>query len=574
MVPYAPFSPGQYFQMPVLYGASYTISTCGSGMDTQLTGYQGTSPQVFYNDDNGSECSGAEASVNYVPDFSDYMNVQVSQYNCSPGGTASITVNVRQNNNLSFTSSAANMCEGEVRSLTATPLAVISAQANSGDWGTFTGTGVSGTNFTAPTPAGASETFTITYSFGFCSTTQDITVYAAPSVADAGLDQFEICGTSTSLQGNTPSIGTGTWTIISGIGTLTNPNDPTTTITGLVAGSTVDLMWTVANGPCTTNTDLVTLYVGDITPPVADIASLADLVDECSVSSLTAPTASDNCAGSIVGTHNATLPITAQGITTVTWTFDDGNGNTSTQTQDVVIADISAPVPDMAVLNGIVSCDPVTLAVPTAVDNCTGALTGTTSATFPITSTTVITWTYDDGNGNTTTQTQNVTINSANATVTQAGATLTASAGAAYQWLDCDNNYQIIAGETGISYTPLTITGNYAVELTQNGCVDTSACYLVDYTAVEEVVSAVGMNIYPNPSQGKFTVELEGADESRVELRIIDLQGRLVLSQDLEQGSVSQTAKIDMSGQQAGVYILDLINMYGEKIATQRIIKE
>ena len=41
----------------------------------------------------------------------------------------------------------------------------------------------------------------------------------------------------------------------------------------------------------------------------------------------------------------------AEGTTTVvTWTYDDGNGNTVTQTQDVVINDVTAPVPDVASL--------------------------------------------------------------------------------------------------------------------------------------------------------------------------------------------------------------------------------
>lgn len=71
---------------------------------------------------------------------------------------------------------------------------------------------------------------------------------------------------------------------------------------------------------------------------------------------------------------------------------------------------------------------------------------------------------------------------------TQNGSLLTAdTVGASYQWLDCDNNYMIINGETNQSYTP-AITGNYAVEVTLNGCVDTSACFLVDYTGIEELL--------------------------------------------------------------------------------------
>ena len=69
----------------------------------------------------------------------------------------------------------------------------------------------------------------------------------------------------------------------------------------------------------------------------------------------------------------------------------------------------------------------------------------------------------------------------------QNGAIITANAtGVNYQWLDCDNNYAHVNGETNQSFTP-GITGNYAVEITLDGCVDTSNCFLVDFTGIEEL---------------------------------------------------------------------------------------
>jgi hypothetical protein len=50
-----------------------------------------------------------------------------------------------------------------------------------------------------------------------------------------------------------------------------------------------------------------------------------------------------------------------------------------------------------------------------------------------------------------------------------------------YQWIDCDNNNSIIAGETNKLYFPYT-SGNYAVSITENGCVDTSDCANVNVT--------------------------------------------------------------------------------------------
>jgi surface protein len=74
---------------------------------------------------------------------------------------------------------------------------------------------------------------------------------------------------------------------------------------------------------------------------IPDIEPLPDLTAECSVSAPTAPTANN---GALTGTTTTAFPIATQGTTTITWTYDNGNGVTEDQTQDVVIDDITAPV--------------------------------------------------------------------------------------------------------------------------------------------------------------------------------------------------------------------------------------
>jgi len=192
-------------------------------------------------------------------------------------------------------------------------------------------------------------------------------------------------------------------------GLVTVTNDATLPIN--TQGTTV-VTWTYDDGNGNTSTQTQNVVITDITAPVADLGTLADVTAECEVTSLTDPTATDNCAGLVTVTNDATLPINAQGTTVVTWTYDDGNGNTSTQTQNVIITDVTAPVADIASLVDATDECSVTPTIPTATDNCLGTINGTTTETFPIIAqgTTVITWTYDDGNGNTSTQTQNVII--------------------------------------------------------------------------------------------------------------------------------------------------------------------
>ncbi len=72
------------------------------------------------------------------------------------------------------------------------------------------------------------------------------------------------------------------------------------------------------------------------TAPVANVTSLPNVNAQCSATPV-APTASSNCYGTITATTLTVFPITTQGTTVVTWTYNDGNGNTATQNQNVVI---------------------------------------------------------------------------------------------------------------------------------------------------------------------------------------------------------------------------------------------
>ena len=112
-----------------------------------------------------------------------------------------------------------------------------------------------------------------------------------------------------------------------------------TVISGSGTVQTVTLTSTDASGNFSTCTFDVTIV--DVTAP--SIPVLADVTGECSVTAV-APTTTDNCAGTITGTTVDPLVYTAQGSFVINWTFDDGNGNTSTQVQNVVITDITFPI--------------------------------------------------------------------------------------------------------------------------------------------------------------------------------------------------------------------------------------
>jgi hypothetical protein len=130
-----------------------------------------------------------------------------------------------------------------------------------------------------------------------------------------------------------------------------------TTVVGIGNNSVITRVWTATDDNGNVSTYTQTITVVDTTAPVADATSLSDVTAECSVDSLIAPTATDNCAGSITGTTTTIYPITAQGTTEVTWTFEDANGNISTQTQNIIINDITAPVFTLSPADITVECD-------------------------------------------------------------------------------------------------------------------------------------------------------------------------------------------------------------------------
>ncbi len=107
----------------------------------------------------------------------------------------------------------------------------------------------------------------------------------------------------------------------------------------------VDVILTVTDSfDFTMDTCSVTITVEDATAPTPDVTALSNVRAQCSVTSLTAPTAADNCGGMVIVTNNASLPITAQGTTVVPWSYAYAHGQTSRQPQISTVNDSTKPI--------------------------------------------------------------------------------------------------------------------------------------------------------------------------------------------------------------------------------------
>jgi large repetitive protein len=209
--------------------------------------------------------------------------------------------------------------------------------------------------------AGSSVSLRWTISNGVCSDSFDdviLTHSAAPDVAVAGTDQ-EQCSTSTFSLAATPVVtGTGTWSILSGPGVITNPVSPTTTVTGVTAGNgsiPTILQWTVSNGSCGASSDQVELR-NYASPTVANAG--ADQ-ENCAGDFTLAGNAAVSGTGvwSIVGAANGAVignpsdpgstvtGLTAGSSVTLRWTIS--NGVCSDSFDEVILTHSAAP--DVAV---------------------------------------------------------------------------------------------------------------------------------------------------------------------------------------------------------------------------------
>ena len=142
------------------------------------------------------------------------------------------------------------------------------------------------------------------------------------------------------------------------------------------------------------------------------------------------------------------------------------------------------------------------------------------------------------------------------------------SSGSSYQWLDCNNNYAYISGATNQNYTALT-NGSYAVEITKNGCIDTSSCYSIIVIGVNEVINHLGILIYPNPNTGLFTIEKPTDLNKELKVRLLDATSKLILDKVIPIGK--QKVHIDITNYSNGIYYLQLI--IDEEITVKLILK-
>ena len=130
---------------------------------------------------------------------------------------------------------------------------------------------------------------------------------------------------------------------------------------------------------------------------------------------------------------------------------------------------------------------------------------------------------------------------------------------ATYQWLDCSDNYAPIVGETNATFTTET-SGDYAVEVSIDGCTDTSDCYTITSTVnIDDLNAQYGIQLFPNPTTNDLTISLEGID--LVDIVLLDIQGKVLM----QKIGLFNHDRINLSAYVAGTYFVRIMTPEGSK---------
>jgi hypothetical protein len=124
--------------------------------------------------------------------------------------------------------------------------------------------------------------------------------------------------------------------------------------------------------------------------------------------------------------------------------------------------------------------------------------------------------------------------------------------------------------------------GCLTVEITDaNGCtvtsdtlllgpVDPVTCMPIQGSIADELSAGISTwNMFPNPANGQVNIEVELANSDLVNLQMVDLHGRTVLSRSFGQ-SLNVNATLDLNELTAGMYLVKLQTSQGE--ATRRLV--
>ncbi len=150
---------------------------------------------------------------------------------------------------------------------------------------------------------------------------------------------------------------------------------------------------------------------------------------------------------------------------------------------------------------------------------------------------------------------------------TNNGGTLTSSSATGNQWY---MDGVSIPGQNGQTYVP-TQTGSHSYTVTVTdaitGCTSLpSNAEVVFISAINEINSGITFNIYPNPNNGQFVIELNNVKKENYLVEVRNIIGQLIYTKEIAQTSF----RVNLSEHNPGVYFLSISNASGMR--TEKLV--
>ncbi|MFT7101887.1 MAG: hypothetical protein ACJAYA_000444 [Bacteroidia bacterium] len=134
------------------------------------------------------------------------------------------------------------------------------------------------------------------------------------------------------------------------------------------------------------------------------------------------------------------------------------------------------------------------------------------------------------------------------------------------------SDFQNLVGQTVFTEewtTDLSGDSTYYASVTFDGnTIDHTWGTVPAFTSVDEQEPLGKLNVYPNPSQGVFQVNIPNSGAEPIQLEVFDTLGNLVVSETI---SNSQTGLVDLRSQANGSYLIRVIK--ADAVWTGRLLK-
>jgi|GEM_PF-2664660 len=135
-----------------------------------------------------------------------------------------------------------------------------------------------------------------------------------------------------------------------------------------------------------------------------------------------------------------------------------------------------------------------------------------------------------------------------------------------FQWLDCENNFEPLPGETNDTLF-VTQAGSYALVNGAGDCLDTSACVLAKVTGTYPLEPDRRIRVFPNPVASNLFIDVSDEQQIR-EISLFNSLGSLVMT---NREKLSGKC-FDMSVHPGGIYFL-VIKMEDGQDFIFRVVK-